>query len=179
MPAEFKLLSKKACEALAEMFNCIEEGASWPEQTTKARAAFLAKEEESDLDPLSYRVLLMLATAHMMLANIVLARRSVPAVFSAHYARDPRWHSHGRDNLNGCYQCYHVSAARLWPAPTLAANDRTGDANHSRGEQQKQQQHADAHAHRTELHESRRDSVMCDSKDTCRKDPVVALVSVF
>ena len=46
MPAEFKLLSKKACGALAEMFNCIEEGASWPEQTTKARAAFLAKEEE-------------------------------------------------------------------------------------------------------------------------------------
>ena len=58
-PAEFKLLSNKACERLAEMFNCIEEGARWPEQTTKARAAFLAKEEESDLDPLAYGVLLM------------------------------------------------------------------------------------------------------------------------
>ena len=64
LPAEFKLLSEKACDALAEMFNCIEEGAKWPEQTTKARAAFLTKGEESDLDPLSYRVLLMLATAY-------------------------------------------------------------------------------------------------------------------
>ena len=70
MPAEFKLLSRKACDALAEMFNCIEEGASWPEQTTTARAALLAKEGESDLDPLAYRVLLMLSTAYRIWAKV-------------------------------------------------------------------------------------------------------------
>ena len=31
-PADFKLLSPKAYEALADMLNLIEEGAKWPEQ---------------------------------------------------------------------------------------------------------------------------------------------------
>ena len=70
MPAELKFLSMEACRALAEMFMMIEAGASWPEETKVARAAFLAKDEEPDLDPLAYRVLLMLATAYRTWAKI-------------------------------------------------------------------------------------------------------------
>ena len=60
-PADLKLLSKEACEWLAAFLNLIEGGAPWPTQMTVARAAFLAKEEDSDMGPLSYRVLLMLS----------------------------------------------------------------------------------------------------------------------
>ena len=70
MPAEFKLFSREACNRMAEMFMMIEEGASWPEDTTMARAAFLAKDEEPNLDPLTYRVLLMLATAYRTWAKV-------------------------------------------------------------------------------------------------------------
>ena len=59
-PADLKLLSQEACEELANFFNMIEGGASWPKQLNVARAAFLAKEADSDMDPLAYRVLLML-----------------------------------------------------------------------------------------------------------------------
>ena len=52
----------------------IEAGASWPDSTTIARAAFMAKEEESDRDPLDYRVLLMLSTAYRTWAKIRLER---------------------------------------------------------------------------------------------------------
>jgi hypothetical protein len=69
LPAEFKLLSKGACDHLAIMFNMIEGGAKWPDNTTVARAAFMAKEEESDMDPLDYRVLLMLSTAYRTYAK--------------------------------------------------------------------------------------------------------------
>ena len=70
MRAEFKLLSREACNRMAEMFMMIEEGASWPEDTTMARAAFLAKDEEPDLDAVAYRVLLMLATAYRTWAKV-------------------------------------------------------------------------------------------------------------
>jgi hypothetical protein len=73
MPAEFKLLSKEACHHLAMMFNMVEKGAAWPKNTTVARAAFLAKEEESDMDPLDYRVLLMLSSAYRTYAKVRLA----------------------------------------------------------------------------------------------------------
>ena len=70
MPAEFKLLSREACNSLADMYMMVERGAKWPEATTMARAAFLAKDEEPDLDPLAYRVLLMLATAYRTWAKV-------------------------------------------------------------------------------------------------------------
>ena len=60
-PADLKLLSGEACKRLADLFNLIESGCSWPKMLTSARAAFLAKEEDSDMDPLAHRVLLMLA----------------------------------------------------------------------------------------------------------------------
>ena len=51
-PADLKLLSREACQRLASLFNMIEEGCSWPKQLNVARAAFLAKEEDSDMDPM-------------------------------------------------------------------------------------------------------------------------------
>ena len=65
-PADLKLLSKEACTELANFFNMIEKGAKWPKQLTTARAAFLAKEEDSDMDPLAHRVLLMLASVYRL-----------------------------------------------------------------------------------------------------------------
>ena len=50
-PADLKLLSKEACSSLVEFLNLVEGGAPWPKQLTIARAAFLAKEEDSDMAP--------------------------------------------------------------------------------------------------------------------------------
>ena len=72
-PADLKMLSKLACSRLADFFNAIEAGAPWPKQLTTARAAFLAKEEDSDLDPMDYRVLLMLASTYRLWGKIRLA----------------------------------------------------------------------------------------------------------
>ena len=69
-PADLKMLSGVACGRLAELFNAIEAGAPWPRQLTTARAAFLAKEEDSDLDPMDYRVLLMLASPYRLWGKI-------------------------------------------------------------------------------------------------------------
>ena len=51
----------------------IEEGAQWPKQLNFARAAFLAKEEDSDMDPMDYRVLLMLASSYRLYGKIRLS----------------------------------------------------------------------------------------------------------
>ena len=59
-PAEMKMLSLQVCRYLADMLNDIERGAPWPEQLSSARAAFLSKDPDDELNPLAYRVLLML-----------------------------------------------------------------------------------------------------------------------
>ena len=48
------------------MLNDIEKGAPWPEQLKSARAAFLSKDPEDELNPLAYRVLLMLPAIYRM-----------------------------------------------------------------------------------------------------------------
>ena len=63
-PADFALLSLGACDRLAEMLNVIEEGAAWPAEMCVAKAAFLAKDEAKALDPMEYRVLLILPTLY-------------------------------------------------------------------------------------------------------------------
>ena len=75
-PADLKLLSTLACKQLATFFNLIEGGAPWPEQLRYARAAFLAKEEDSDLDPMDYRVLLMLPAIYRLWGKIRLEHLS-------------------------------------------------------------------------------------------------------
>ena len=59
-PADIKFLSRDAFDELATMVNMIEEGAEWPEQTKTSRAAFLSKDPNDLLNPLAYRVLLMM-----------------------------------------------------------------------------------------------------------------------
>ena len=59
-PADIKFLSRDAFDELAVMLNMIEEGAEWPEQTRTSRAAFLSKDPNDLLNPLAYRVLLMM-----------------------------------------------------------------------------------------------------------------------
>ena len=41
-------------------------GASWTQQLNVARVAFLAKEADSDMDQLAYRVLLMLPSVYRL-----------------------------------------------------------------------------------------------------------------
>ena len=72
-PADLTLLPMEVCRRLAQMFNAIEKGAAWPEAMSVARAAFMAKEEGIELDPLSYRVLLMLPSAYRLYAKIRLS----------------------------------------------------------------------------------------------------------
>ena len=68
-PADLKLLSPKAYQAIAEMLNEIEKGKAWPRHMNIARAAFLPKEEMSSMEPLEYRVLLMLPGIYRMWAK--------------------------------------------------------------------------------------------------------------
>ena len=51
---------------LADLFNDVERGAPWPEQFTNARVAFLATDPNDELNPLAYRVLLMLAALYRL-----------------------------------------------------------------------------------------------------------------
>ena len=63
-PAHLKLLSNKAFEALAMILNTITDGAPWPENMIKTRAAFLPKGERDPLDPTAYRVLFILPSVN-------------------------------------------------------------------------------------------------------------------
>ena len=68
-PADLKLLSPKAYQAIAEMLNEIEGGKPWPKKMNTARAAFLPKEELCSMEPLEYRVPLMLPGIYRMWAK--------------------------------------------------------------------------------------------------------------
>ena len=65
-PEELMLLPIEAYEQLAVLLNMVEAVAPWPEDMTKARAAFLAKDPDDELNPLAYRVLLMLSGVYRM-----------------------------------------------------------------------------------------------------------------
>ena len=51
---------------LADMLNEIEQGAKWPKEMNKARAAFMSKDEDDVLNPLANRVLLMLPSVYRL-----------------------------------------------------------------------------------------------------------------
>ena len=69
-PGDFRLLSDLAFEHLAELLNMVEETGQWPAALTHCRAAFLAKEEAESLDPLGFRVLLMLPAVYRLWARL-------------------------------------------------------------------------------------------------------------
>ena len=68
-PADLQMLSAKTYQALADLLNIIEEGAEWPEPMEVARAAFLTKDAQDMLNPLAYRILLMLPSTHRVWAS--------------------------------------------------------------------------------------------------------------
>ena len=68
-PGDFRLLSDLSFEHLTEFFNFVEETGSWPKDLTHCGAAFLAKEEVDSLDPLGFRVLLMLPAIYRLWAR--------------------------------------------------------------------------------------------------------------
>ena len=63
------MLSEHAYQKLAELLNIIEEGVKWPTQMETARAAFMAKDLDNALNPLAYRVLLMLPAVYRLWAR--------------------------------------------------------------------------------------------------------------
>ena len=69
-PAEASLLSEKAAQVLADLYNDIEQGAPWPEDWTQARVAFLEKEGADGADALKYRPLLVLAFGYRLWAKL-------------------------------------------------------------------------------------------------------------
>ena len=64
---------QQAFQRLAEMFNCIEDGANWPTQMNESRAAFMSKDEDDEWNPLAYRVLLMLPAIYRLWGRTRLA----------------------------------------------------------------------------------------------------------
>ena len=55
------------------MLTTIEEGAEWPTEMKESRAAFMCKDEEDALNPLPYRVLLMLPAIYRLWGRTRLA----------------------------------------------------------------------------------------------------------
>ena len=72
-PGDFKLFSEQAFNWLARLLNAIENGADWPDTTSVARASFLAKDLDSTMEPLNYRVLLMLPTIYRLWTRVRLS----------------------------------------------------------------------------------------------------------
>ena len=56
-PSGLALLSDMAFEWLAKMFNLIEEGKAWPKSMMHARAAYMEKDPEDNLNPVAFRIL--------------------------------------------------------------------------------------------------------------------------
>ena len=59
-PKDLTLLSPKAFMFLALLLDAVEAGHPWPNGVMHGKAAFLAKDEIPSLDPMQYRILLIL-----------------------------------------------------------------------------------------------------------------------
>ncbi len=68
-PEDLTLVSPHAAQLLADMLNCIEDGAAWPMQLNKGRAAFLAKDLEKLDDCTNYRILTILPIVYRVWAK--------------------------------------------------------------------------------------------------------------
>ena len=69
-PGDLELMSPMAFDMLAIFSNMVDDGGKWPMQYRNARAIFLSKGEEEDLDALGYRALLMLNTTYRTWAKV-------------------------------------------------------------------------------------------------------------
>ena len=70
--ADWRHLSRKAAQALADLLNCIENGAPWPEPARWGNAKLLSKTDLPTLDPRGCRILLVLQSLYRCVASITL-----------------------------------------------------------------------------------------------------------
>ena len=68
-PEDMSILSATVYANIATMLNAIEDGAAWPQAMTKARAAFLEKEEGAR-KPLDFRLLTIMNTIYRRWGSI-------------------------------------------------------------------------------------------------------------
>ena len=69
-PSDMRLLSPHACDLLADLLHLIEQGAPWPDDLSKARAAYLAKDTQNLDDCANYRVLMIMLVVYRAWAKI-------------------------------------------------------------------------------------------------------------
>ena len=74
--ADWRNLSDKAAQALANLLNDIEEGLDWPEPLHWGKAYFLAKTDEASLDPMDYMIILVLQRLYRRWASVRLQHPS-------------------------------------------------------------------------------------------------------
>ena len=127
-PRGFEEAIQKAYARLAQMLNCVEAGSNWPSQMNESRAAFMAKDEEDELNPLAYRVLLMAPSIYRMCARAFaahlqpwIAQWTTPEIFAGmegQGAEEAAYHAslflercqvHGVDFTGGGQQVYSSS----------------------------------------------------------------------
>ena len=70
LPAEMAMLTETYYACIATIYNMIEGGSSWPEGQTRARLAYLEKDQGNPEDPLSYRLLTLLTVFYRRWAAI-------------------------------------------------------------------------------------------------------------
>jgi hypothetical protein len=69
-PADWAKLPKLAFSWLATLLDCIEAGKPWPKDLLHAKAAYMEKDPEATLDPMSYRVLQILPVLYRRWASM-------------------------------------------------------------------------------------------------------------
>ena len=68
--ADWKNLSDTACQRMADMLNAIEAGHDWPEPATWGKAHLPSKEDTPSLDPMGYRILLVMQRLYRRWASM-------------------------------------------------------------------------------------------------------------
>ena len=71
---DWRSLEGHAAQRLADLLNGIEAGLSWPEPITWGKAHLLSKDQQASLDPLMYRLLLVLRCLYRRWATMRLHR---------------------------------------------------------------------------------------------------------
>ena len=67
---DWRWLDRNAAQRLADLLNGIEDGLPWPEPMELGKAHLLSKEEEANLDPLQYRILLVMQRLYRRWATL-------------------------------------------------------------------------------------------------------------
>ena len=68
-PAELRDIPRQATQWMAAMLNRVEKGMKWPSDITKARVAYIAKEQGSVTDPMQFRGLTIMSAIYRVWAK--------------------------------------------------------------------------------------------------------------